>query len=241
MFTVQLNAQGMAWVDALAKPLHRRSAWRLADVLIGILLAHGRRTVSSGWRAAGIGDQFRSWADPAANRAELVRLIDEAIAELRAREDALRNGPEAVAQAWEADQALVIQDPTEARLRSRYASDHQLMSYRAYRELQAVQAEAAQEADADGEEDALESAPADAAPEAEAPSPEAAEEASAETFPNEPGARIAESQEAVAVEGCVTNQGNRSETVRNAILEALRAGPAAGLLKPSARGAPGGF
>jgi len=61
MFTVQLNGQWMAWVAALAKPLHRRSAWRLTDVLIGILLAHGRRTVSSWWRAAGIGDEFRSY------------------------------------------------------------------------------------------------------------------------------------------------------------------------------------
>ena len=61
MFTIQLTAQWMAWADALAKPLHRRSAWRLADVFLGILLAHGRRTVSSWWRAAAIGDQFRSY------------------------------------------------------------------------------------------------------------------------------------------------------------------------------------
>ena len=61
MFTVQLNGQWMAWVVALAKPLHGRSAWRLADVIIGILLAHGRRTVSSWWRAAGVGERFRSY------------------------------------------------------------------------------------------------------------------------------------------------------------------------------------
>jgi hypothetical protein len=179
----------------------------------------------------------QAWADPAANRAELLRLIDEAIAELRAREEALRTGPEAVAQSLAAEQALVLQDPTEARLRSRYASDHQSAFYRAYRELKAVQAEAAQEADAAGAEDAVESAPADAATEAKVPSPEA----SAEKLPNEPGAPMEESQEAELSEDCVTNPGNRSETVRNAILEALRAGPAAGLLKPSARGAPGGF
>ena len=41
----------------------------------------------------------QAWSDPEANRAELFRIIDEAIAELRAREDALRTGPEAVAQA----------------------------------------------------------------------------------------------------------------------------------------------
>src|SRR5512135_1292822 len=50
----------MAWVAALAASLHRRSAWRLAAVVAGILLAQGRRTASSWWRAAGIGDRFRS-------------------------------------------------------------------------------------------------------------------------------------------------------------------------------------
>src|SRR3954454_21330689 len=51
----------MAWVAALAAPLHRRSAWRLAAVVAGILTAHGRRTASSWWRAAGIGPRFRSY------------------------------------------------------------------------------------------------------------------------------------------------------------------------------------
>src|SRR4051812_50071311 len=51
----------MAWVTALAAPLHRRSAWRLAAVIAGILRAHGRRTASSWWRAAGIGSRFRSY------------------------------------------------------------------------------------------------------------------------------------------------------------------------------------
>src|SRR4051812_33630896 len=51
----------MAWVTALAAPLHRRSAWRLAAVIAGILRAHGRRTASSWWRAAGIGIRFRSY------------------------------------------------------------------------------------------------------------------------------------------------------------------------------------
>src|SRR3954447_3825258 len=51
----------MAWVAALAAPLHRRSAWRLAAVVAGILTAQGRRTASSWWRAAGIGTRFRSY------------------------------------------------------------------------------------------------------------------------------------------------------------------------------------
>jgi hypothetical protein len=198
-------------------------------------------SVFGGMAPAQIHMYCEAWSDPAANRAELLRIIDEAVAELRARAEALRTGPEAVAQALAADQALVLQDPTEARLRSRYAGDHQSMFYRAYRELKAVQAEAAQEADADSEEDEAESAPSEAVAVAEAPAPEAAEEASEGNFPNEPGAPIEESQEAVVEDTCVTNPGNRSEMVRNAILEALRAGPAAGLLKPSARGAPGGL
>jgi hypothetical protein len=58
---VRLTAQWAAWVAALAAPLHRRCAWRLAHVVVGILLAHGRRTVASWWRAAGIGERFGSY------------------------------------------------------------------------------------------------------------------------------------------------------------------------------------
>jgi SRSO17 transposase len=43
----------------LAAGLDRRSAARLPRLLLGILLAHGRRTVTSWFRAAGITDQFR--------------------------------------------------------------------------------------------------------------------------------------------------------------------------------------
>ena len=61
MFAVGLTAEWAAWVADLAAPLHRRSAWRLAHVVVGILLAHGRRTVASWWRAAGIGEHFGSY------------------------------------------------------------------------------------------------------------------------------------------------------------------------------------
>src|SRR5512142_130215 len=61
MFAVRLTAQWVAWVAALAAVLHCRSAWRLAHVIVSILLAHGRRTVASWWRAAGIGGHFRSY------------------------------------------------------------------------------------------------------------------------------------------------------------------------------------
>jgi hypothetical protein len=61
VFAVRLTAEWAAWVAALAEPLHGRLAWRLADVVTGILLASGRRTAASWWRAAGIGGRFRSY------------------------------------------------------------------------------------------------------------------------------------------------------------------------------------
>jgi DDE superfamily endonuclease len=61
VFTHGLTASWWAWIIALAKPLHRRSAWRLPHVILGVLWAQGRRTVASWWRAADIGDHFRSY------------------------------------------------------------------------------------------------------------------------------------------------------------------------------------
>jgi hypothetical protein len=61
VFAIRLTTEWMTWVAALAAPLHHRSAWRLAAVVAGILLAQGRRTASSWWRAAGIGTRFRSY------------------------------------------------------------------------------------------------------------------------------------------------------------------------------------
>ena len=61
MFAVGLTAEWAAWVAALMAPLHRRCAWRLAHVVLGILLAAGRRTVASWWRAARIGESFGSY------------------------------------------------------------------------------------------------------------------------------------------------------------------------------------
>jgi hypothetical protein len=61
MFAAHLTAEWMAWVAALATPLHHRLAWRLADVTVGILMASGRRTATSWFLAAAIGDRFRSF------------------------------------------------------------------------------------------------------------------------------------------------------------------------------------
>src|SRR3954470_14473702 len=56
-----LTAEWAAWVAALAAPLHGRLAWRLAEVVVGVLMASGRRTAASWWRAAGVGEDFRSY------------------------------------------------------------------------------------------------------------------------------------------------------------------------------------
>jgi hypothetical protein len=60
---VRLNAEWSAWVATSAASLHRHCAWRLTSIVVGILLASGRRTVASWFRAAGIGDRFRSYSD----------------------------------------------------------------------------------------------------------------------------------------------------------------------------------
>jgi hypothetical protein len=49
------------WNSTLAKPLHGRLSWRLGPLLMGVLFAHGRRTVASWLRAAGLGDDFRDY------------------------------------------------------------------------------------------------------------------------------------------------------------------------------------
>ncbi len=50
--------QWSEWSDWLAAGLHARSRWRLPILLVGILFANGRRTVTSWLRAAGISTDF---------------------------------------------------------------------------------------------------------------------------------------------------------------------------------------
>src|SRR5262245_25081948 len=47
------------WFSVLASALDPRSAPRLAWLLVGTVLARGRRTVTSWIRAAGLSDEFR--------------------------------------------------------------------------------------------------------------------------------------------------------------------------------------
>lgn len=53
--------QWSEWNNWLAAGLHARSRWRLAVLLLGILFAGGRRTVTSWLRAAGISDDFADY------------------------------------------------------------------------------------------------------------------------------------------------------------------------------------
>ena len=46
------------WSEWLASGLHARNRWRLPVLLMGMLFANGRRTVTTWLRAAGITDDF---------------------------------------------------------------------------------------------------------------------------------------------------------------------------------------
>jgi hypothetical protein len=49
---------GLEWSEWLAVGLHGVHRWRLPVLLVGILFAHGRRTVTTWLRAVGISDDF---------------------------------------------------------------------------------------------------------------------------------------------------------------------------------------
>jgi hypothetical protein len=49
------------WVDQLAETLHARNRWRLSLLIMGIVFATGRRTVTSWLRAVGISDDYADY------------------------------------------------------------------------------------------------------------------------------------------------------------------------------------
>ena len=49
------------WSQWLAAGLHARNRWRLPVLLVGILFAQGRRTVTTWLRAAGVSDDFQDY------------------------------------------------------------------------------------------------------------------------------------------------------------------------------------
>jgi hypothetical protein len=56
-----LSGMLAVWVGALAEHLHGRNAWRFHRLVVGLILAQGRRTVTSWFRAAGITHGYRSY------------------------------------------------------------------------------------------------------------------------------------------------------------------------------------
>jgi hypothetical protein len=56
-----LPAEVLSWLTALSQALHRRHAWRLLPLVVGLLFAHGRRTVTRWLRAVGIGKGFQRY------------------------------------------------------------------------------------------------------------------------------------------------------------------------------------
>ena len=61
MARIVLSGLLAAWVGTLAEHLHARNAWRLQRLVVGVILAQGRRTVTSWFRAAGITRGYRSY------------------------------------------------------------------------------------------------------------------------------------------------------------------------------------
>lgn len=53
--------QWSQWAEWLAAGLHGRSRWRLSIVLLGMLFASGRRTVTTWLRAAGVSDDYQDY------------------------------------------------------------------------------------------------------------------------------------------------------------------------------------
>jgi DDE superfamily endonuclease len=58
---IMLSGLLAGWVGTLADHLHGRNAWRLQRLIVGVILAQGRRTVTSWFRAAGITRGYRSY------------------------------------------------------------------------------------------------------------------------------------------------------------------------------------
>jgi hypothetical protein len=58
MVRYQPPTEWQQWVDWLAAGLHGRNRWRLSLIIMGILFARGRRTVTTWLRAAGLQDDF---------------------------------------------------------------------------------------------------------------------------------------------------------------------------------------
>lgn len=61
MVDYQPPIEWQQWVDWLAAGLHGRNRWRLSLIMMGIIFARGRRTVTTWLRAVGITDEFADY------------------------------------------------------------------------------------------------------------------------------------------------------------------------------------
>ncbi len=61
MVRYQSPTEWQQWVDWLAAGLHGRNRWRLSLIIMGIVFASGRRTVTTWLRAVGIHDDFADY------------------------------------------------------------------------------------------------------------------------------------------------------------------------------------
>jgi hypothetical protein len=68
MVRYQPPTEWQQWVDWLAAGLHGRSRWRVSLILMGMLFARGRRTVTTWLRAVGITDDFADLSVGAQNQ-----------------------------------------------------------------------------------------------------------------------------------------------------------------------------
>jgi len=57
----QCPSEWAEWSEWLAAGLHARNRWRLPVLLMGILFAHGRRTVTTWLLAAGVSDDYQDY------------------------------------------------------------------------------------------------------------------------------------------------------------------------------------
>ncbi len=61
MVKYRLPEDWKQWVSGLSEALHARNRWRFALIIVGILFARGRRTITSWLRAVGITDNFSDY------------------------------------------------------------------------------------------------------------------------------------------------------------------------------------
>ena len=60
MATWQLPAELSSWIASLSGVLDARIEWRLRSMLVGLLFARGRRTITNWLRAIGVRRQYEA-------------------------------------------------------------------------------------------------------------------------------------------------------------------------------------